>query len=326
MTLRTTALLCAGTTLIAIASSAAALQAGPADRAHEGNEALVRTFNNVSRDTAWTQTATIDLDFETYHPQAMEVVGNRIYVSSVEIIKAPVPYPEPRNGYDRTPGKGIGHLFILNRAGRLLKDIVIADGHRYHPGGLDYDGKFLWLPVAEYRPNSSADIYRINPRTHAVKKLFTVPDHIGGVVHDQETGRLVGQSWGSRRFYDWTLNGNQKRFWLNNNHFIDYQDCEYVAFRKTLCSGIAELPAQPGAATAYELGGFAMIGLRTRRILHEVPMQLWSTAGHVITRNPTDLDLDADGRDLTLYAAPDDSDEAAGTQILVYEAEVTPLS
>jgi hypothetical protein len=54
-----------------------------------------------------------------------------------------------------------------------------------------------------------------------------------------------------------------------------------------------------------------------------VPLQLWSTAGHVITRNPTDLD--ADGSHLTLYAAPDDSGEAAGTQILVYEAEVTPL-
>jgi hypothetical protein len=56
----------------------------------------------------------------------------------------------------------------------------------------------------------------------------------------------------------------------------------------------------------------------------EVPLQHWSTAGHVITRNPTDLD--ADGSHLTLYAAPDDSGEAAGTQILVYEADVTPLS
>jgi len=59
-----------------------------------------------------------------------------------------------------------------------------------------------------------------------------------------------------------------------------------------------------------------MIDLRDRhRILHEVPLQPWSTAGHVVTRNPTDLD--ADGSHLTLYAAPDDSGEAAGTQILV---------
>ena len=325
MNLRTASLVCAAATLVVSATSAAALQVGPAHRAPERDDALVQTFENVSRSTAWTRTATLDLDFETYHPQAMEVVGDRIYLSSVEIIEPTVRYPEPVDGYDRTPGKGMGHLFVLDRDGQLLKDIVISDGNRYHPGGLDYDGEFLWLPVAEYRPNSSADIYRIDPTTYDVTKLFTVSDHIGGVVRDQETGHLVGQSWGSRRFYDWKVGGKQKGFWLNENHFLDYQDCEYVAYRKALCSGVTGLPAQPGAATGYELGGLVMIDLRDRhRILHEVPLQQWSTAGHVITRNPTDLD--ADGSHLTLYAAPDDSDEASGTQILVYEADVTPLS
>jgi hypothetical protein len=325
MNLRTASLACAAATVMAITTSAAATQPEPVTRTPDKNESLVHAFNNVSRSTGWNHTETIDLDFETYHPQAMEVVGDRIFLSSVEIIEPTVRYPEPVDGYDRTPGKGLGHLFILNREGELLQDIQISDGHRYHPGGLDYDGTFLWLPVAEYRPDSSADIYRINPDTYAVKKLFTVPDHIGGVVRDQESGRLIGQSWGSRRFYDWTVSGKQKRYRLNDSHFIDYQDCEYVASRKALCSGIAELPAQPGVADGYELGGFAMIGLRQHRILHEVPMQLWSTAGHVITRNPTDLDADG-RRHLTMYAAPDDSDEAAGTQILVYEADVTPLS
>jgi hypothetical protein len=325
MNLRTASLVCAAATLVVGATSASALQAGPAHRAPDSDDALVQTFDNVSRSTAWTRTATLDLDFETHHPQAMEVVGDRIYLSSVEILEPTVRYPEPVDGYDRTPGKGLGHLFVLDRDGQLLKDIVISDGHRYHPGGLDYDGEFLWLPVAEYRPNSSADIYRIDPTTYEVTKLFTVSDHIGGVVRDQETGHLVGQSWGSRRFYDWTVGGRQKGFWLNENHFLDYQDCEYIASRKALCSGVTGLPAQPGAASGYELGGLAMIDLRDRhRILHEVPLQHWSTAGHVITRNPTDLD--ADGSHLTLYAAPDDSGEAAGTQILVYEADVTPLS
>lgn len=197
MSLRTASLVCAAATLVAGATSAAALQVGPAHRAPHSDDALVQTFENVSRSTAWSRTATLDLDFETYHPQAMEVVGDRIYLSSVEIIEPTVRYPEPVDGYDRTPGKGLGHLFVLDRDGQLLKDIVISDGNRYHPGGLDYDGEFLWLPVAEYRPNSSADIYRIDPTTYDVTKLFTVSDHIGGVVRDQETGHLVGQSWGS---------------------------------------------------------------------------------------------------------------------------------
>ena len=324
MNLRNASLLCAAATLVAGTTSASALQTGPTHRP-AGDDPLVQTFDNVSRSTVWTRTAALDLDFETHHPQAMEVVGDRIYLSSVEIIEPTVRYPEPVDGYDRTPGKGIGHLFVLDRDGRLLQDIVISDGDRYHPGGLDFDGESLWLPVAEYRPDSSADIYRIDPTTYDVTKVFTVSDHIGGVVRDQETGHLVGQSWGSRRFYDWTVGGRQKGFALNENHFLDYQDCEYVASRKMLCSGVTGLPAQPGAATGYELGGLAMIDLRDRnRILHEVPLQLWSTAGHVVTRNPTDLD--ADGSHLTLYAAPDDSDEAAGTQILVYEADVTPLA
>ncbi|MGH3383906.1 MAG: DUF6454 family protein [Nocardioidaceae bacterium] len=325
MKLRTASVVCAAATLIAGATSVSALQTGPAHGAPRSDNPLVQTFANVSRSTAWTRTATLDLDFETYHPQAMEVIGDRIYLSSVEIIEPTVRFPEPVDGYDRTPGKGIGHLFVLDRDGQLLKDIEISDGHRYHPGGLDYDGESLWLPVAEYRPNSSADIYRIDPTTYDVTKQFTVSDHIGGVVRDQETRHLVGQSWGSRRFYDWTESGKQKDFWLNANHFLDYQDCEYVGSRKALCSGVTGLPAQPGATTGYELGGLAMIDLRDRhRILHEVPLQHWSTAGHAITRNPTDLDVD--GSHLTLYAAPDDSDEAAGTQILVYEADVAPLS
>ncbi len=95
MNLRTASRLCAAATLVAGATSAAALQVGPAHRAPKSDDALVQTFENVSRSTAWTRTATLDLDFETYHPQAMEVVGDRIYLSSVEIIEPTVRFPIP---------------------------------------------------------------------------------------------------------------------------------------------------------------------------------------------------------------------------------------
>lgn len=255
----------------------------------------------------------------------MEVTDDRIYLSSVEIIEPTVRYPEPVDGYDRSPGKGVGHLFVLDREGNLLRDIELGEADSYHPGGLDVADGYVYLPVAEYRPDSAATIYRVDTTSFEVEELFSVEDHIGGVVLDQESGRLVGQSWGSRRFYEWTLDGKQKRFWLNENHFIDYQDREYVSNRKTLCSGVTGLPPRPGTTLTYELGGFAMIDLADRhRILHEVPVQLWSTAGHVITRNPTDLD--AQGNHLTMYAAPDDEGEGNATEILVYEADVTPQS
>ncbi|WP_205856325.1 DUF6454 family protein [Phytoactinopolyspora endophytica] len=316
------------TTLVAgIAAIATAAGSAPDDARPQGrDELLVEAFDRVDRSTELTHVDTIDLDFETFHPQAMEVTDDRIYLSSVEIIEAPEHYEEPDGGYDRSPGRGVGHVFVLDREGNLLEDIEISDGDRYHPGGIDVHGDTLYVPVAEYRPHSSSDIYRIDLDTYEVTRLFGVDDHIGGVVLDQQTRRLVGQSWGSRQFYEWSTKGKQKDSWRNENHFLDYQDCEYVASRKTLCSGVTGLPAQPGVDGGYELGGFAMIDLRDgHRILHEVPLQLWSTAGHVITRNTTDLDAEptADGTRLTLYAAPDDSEEEAGTQVLVYTADIT---
>lgn len=294
-----------------------------ADRATQPqDEALVGTFQNVSRSTTWTPTGALRLDFNTHHPQGMEVVGDRIYLSSVEIIERPVRYPDPVDGYDRSPGKGVGHLFVLDRDGTLIEDVVLGRGDMYHPGGLDVDDEGnIWVPVAEYRPNSEAIVYRVDAETLEATEAFTVDDHVGGVVRDQVTGRLVGQSWGSRRFYDWTLRGRQVDTWANPQHFIDYQDCEYVAARRTLCSGVAGLPGGPTGTVGYDLGGLAMIDLADdHRILHEVPVQQWSAAGHVVTHNPTDLDVEGPG--LTLYAAPDDGDDPAGTQVLVFETAV----
>lgn len=82
------------------------------------------------------------------------------------------------------------------------------------------------------------------------------------------------------------------------------------------------MPAAPGGTGPYELGGVALLDLRDLQIRHEVPIQLWSTAGHVVTRNP--VDIDADGRRLRMYAAPDDAGEGKGTEVLVCEADVAP--
>jgi hypothetical protein len=287
------------------------------------DDPLVSLFDNLARSTAWEHTSTLDLDFDTFHPQAMEVTEDRIYLSSVEVTEPPVKYQEPRDGYDRTSGAGVGHLFVLDREGHLLKDIELGEGDMYHPGGLDVDDEHIYVPVAEYRPDSRSIVYRVDLDSLEAEKLFTVEDHVGGVIRDQQSGHLVGQSWGSRRFYDWTQSGRQVETWSNPQHFLDYQDCEYVAARKTLCSGVAGLPGGPTSTSGYDLGGLAMIDLAdNHRILHEVPVQEWSTAGHVITHNPTDLD--ADGSHLTLYAAPDDGDDAAGTQVLVYETDAAP--
>jgi hypothetical protein len=53
------------------------------------------------------------------------------------------------------------------------------------------------------------------------------------------------------------------------------------------------------------------------RILHQVPFPVFSTAGHVVTHNPVAPEV-RDGV-LRLFAAPDDADEGAGTQLPVCE-------
>ena len=68
----------------------------------------------------------------------------------------------------------------------------------------------------------------------------------------------------------------------------------------------------------------ALIDLAKGTTLHEVPFQKWSTAGHVATRNP--FKLTADGGHLTMHVAPDDYEEGNGTEILTYEATVTPAN
>lgn len=336
MNLRLGSVALAAVTLLAATTASQAAEQSP----HRADDPVVSAFDNVTRSTAWTKAGEVKVKFDDFHPQSLEVVGNRVFMTSVEIIEPTKKYPAGTlvDGYDRTAGKGRGHLFVMDLQGNLIKDVVLGEGDMYHPGGLDYDGHDVYVPVSQYRPNSSAIIYKVDATTYQPTELFRVQDHIGGVVLDRATGHLVGQSWGSRRFYDWTITGRQTRYWLNENHFLDYQDCEYLEREHALCSGVTGLPAAPGATTGYELGGFAMIDLSDLHpdmgngvdggptppafIEHEVPLQLWSPAGHVITRNPTDLD--ADGNQLTLYTAPDDSNEGAGTSLLIYQATVTP--
>ena len=50
----------------------------------------------------------------------------------------------------------------MDKAGNLQKDIILGEGDMYHPGGIDFDGTNVWVPVAQYRPNSSAIIYRVD--------------------------------------------------------------------------------------------------------------------------------------------------------------------
>ena len=142
-------------------------------------------FRLMGRDTIWTHVETIKMTWPTFHTQGLVKIGETFYVSAVEVIESTV-----RNGavtdalydfsLDRSPGAGRGWLFKFDPAGQLLGQIELTDGAKYHPGGIDYDGQSIWVPVAEYRPNSTSNIYRVDPETLASELVFAANDHIGG--------------------------------------------------------------------------------------------------------------------------------------------------
>ncbi len=96
---------------------------GPADPRSNIADRVTR----LTRDTAWTRVSSVPIPFKTFHPQGLVKIGDTFFLSSVEVL-------------DRDAGKGIGHLFKMDSAGRRLADLKLGEGAIYHPGGLDYDG------------------------------------------------------------------------------------------------------------------------------------------------------------------------------------------
>lgn len=277
------------------------------------NRNLSERFQNLTRNTKWEQKEQIDLQFNNYHSQGMVRIGDLFYLSSVELIEKTVKYDLPRGGYDRTPGKGIGPLFVFDKQGKLLQDILLGEGNIYHPGGIDFDGKMIWVPVAEYRPNSQSIVYQVDPAAMKAEEAFRVDDHIGGLVCNGQNGNLIGNSWGSRKFYEWNKKGRQMLVKENPSHFVDYQDGQYAGQGKMILSGISELSTLAIDSKPYELGELALIDMNTLATIHEVPITEFTQQGHVITRNPVFMEMS--GQELRLYAVPDDDNGS----LLVYE-------
>ena len=216
-------------------------------------------------------------------------------------------------------------MFKIDAGGRLLGDLRLGEGSMYHPGGIDYDGQNIWVPVAVYLPDSRSIIYRVDPGTMKATEVFRFPDHIGAIVHNTDDHTLHGVSWGSRRFYRWTLDADGKVTnagvppeqlrTLNPSFYVDYQDCKYVGGRRMLCTGVTEF-RQPGAAAPFRLGGMELVDLAASRPLHQVPVLLWTATGFDMTHNPSWVEASASG--LRAYFMPEDDKST----IYVYDVEV----
>jgi len=279
---------------------------------------LSKKLKSLTRNTVWKLADQIKINFRTFHCQGMVKIGDEFWVSSVEVD------PPATGTWDRSKGKG--HLFKIDSKGNQLADITIGEGAIYHPSGIDYDGKYIWIAAAEYRPDSQAIIYRFEPATQHLKEVFRWEDHIGGVLRDPETNTLHGISWGSRRFYQWQLDSEGKpklpatgshrdTAKLNNSFYIDYQDNQYIGGHEVVYTGLNAYKRPDG--TRMAIGGIEVVDLRLGLPVHQVPVELWSpSTGTIITQNPSYFEV-ADQR-LRACFMPDDN----VSTIYVYETGV----
>lgn len=150
---------------------------------------------------------TLALEGETHHVQGIAVDGGTLYLTSV----------------DRAASKGWLYEYDL-ATGKRLRAVEIQQGPRFHPGGFDIDGESLWIPVAEYRRESSAVIQRRSRKSLELLASFEVKDHIGCLTW---TGsRLIGGNWDSRKLYEWTPTGELLQV-RNNPRPTRYQELKY---------------------------------------------------------------------------------------------------
>lgn len=243
-------------------------------------------------------------------------------MTSVEVSRWPRRYPAKEGKFDRDTGEGVGHLFKFSRQGELLEDRMLGEGSIYHPGGIDFDGQFFWVPVCEYRPFGASLVYRLDIKTLRPEKLFSFDDALGALAFDRQSRTLIGANWGSRGLYKWgvdqhgVVTAEQPEFFTNPSFYVDYQQCYDAGKGMILCSGLRNYPSGP-KQEVYRLGGLDLIRVADLRPEHQLPVALWSASGRVMTSNPSWLEVTESG--IRAYFVPDDDHRAV---LYVYDLTI----
>lgn len=275
----------------------------------DSGKAVAAALEQLDRNSRWELARVHRLTFPCHHTQGVTRVGDRLFVSSVEVVDPPQRYADAARGHDRSPGAGVAHLFELDETGRLLRHLTLGEGTVYHPGGIDFDDeRHLWVPVAEYRPDSRSIVYRVDVDTLNVTETFRFADHLGGIVRDRDSGWLHAVTWGSRRLVTLTTGGQLLHQTVNRSHLVDFQSCVCVHEGAMVCTGVTEYETAPGEI--FQLGSAAAIDVETGFIRMEVPVTARTPHGRVATYNA--VHLETDGEVLRMLVIDDGTDEEDG--------------
>jgi len=159
----------------------------------------------------------VPLKFSTYHVQGLDITEQFYFVTSVDT-------KQSRSWLFKIDRKNAG----------LISQVELTDGALVHPGGLQFDGRFLWIPNAEYKRLSRTMVYGLDPDTLAIHTSFEVDDHIGAIASNGKN-LLYGVNWDAHHFYTWDIDG-RKLEKIDSPTSIAYQDIKYFG-GKLLCSG-----------------------------------------------------------------------------------------
>lgn len=169
----------------------------------------------------------IKLDGELFHVQGLEVQSKDIWVTSI----------------DRANRKAFLHHFD-RETGKFLRRLEVSDGARFHPGGISVSGASIWIPVAEYRPDSSAVLIEVDVKSLTIRRKISVSDHLGCVAASGQT--LVAGNWNSRILYVFDLGTTAPPQLIPNPSSTRYQDMKFVGRQlvaggsRTLWSGTVD--------------------------------------------------------------------------------------
>lgn len=274
----------------------------------------------LSKKIEWHRIDSIPINFRTYHTQGLTKVGEYFFLTAVEVKRWPRKYETPMGNFDRDQGEGIGHVFKFNEKGDLIDHITIGESDVYHPGGLDFDGERLWIPVCEYRPFGRSILYSIDPDKMSVQTTITIDDAIGALAFDREHNRLIGVNWGSTDYYTWQLDEKRKEVSgpvkkQRNLHFnLAIQDMQYVSHGYILCSGLFTYSNHP-EIKQFISGGLSIIRTADLLSLSAIPVDQYTYQGQVLTGNPFHVELSA--QKILCYFMPEDDN----SNLYIYELQ-----
>jgi hypothetical protein len=184
----------------------------------------------------WKLIRTLPLKGPTNHVRGIDFDADILWVTSV----------------DSANHKGYLREFSL-KSGEMIRGVEVQEGDRFHPGGIATDIGSIWIPVAEYRPNSTSSIEKRSKHTLGLEASFSVPDHIGCIAVTAEY--VIGGNWDNRDFYGWDHAGKLLRKVANPTENA-YQDMKFEG-GLLVASGL--LLVRTGAIDWIEFPSFRLV-------------------------------------------------------------------